>query len=186
MQKKKTIIQNTVRCYWATASEINSHYFIVESAIEKDSEGNPLFRELGRVNASGNSSVTNYYSLYDNRNHSSGIVYYRLIQVDLDGKATSGNIVAISFESSITLQYLGIHPNPTDAQIFASLYVPEAASFTCIITDSRGRIMESRNVQLPEGLNKITLFENIVPSPGVYILSLKGKESVITDKILVK
>jgi hypothetical protein len=71
---------NQMHLEWITSSEINNNYFI----IERSSDG-VNFEDIGKVSGSGNSNTTLKYDFYD-LHPFAGDNYYRLKQVDYDGK----------------------------------------------------------------------------------------------------
>lgn len=75
---------------WRTASEQNNDYM----AVERSANG-ATFREIGRVSGARNSSSPIDYSFVDQRPNS-GVNYYRLRQVDMDGSFTYHKIVALA------------------------------------------------------------------------------------------
>jgi hypothetical protein len=78
-----------IKLFWTTASEINNDYFI----IYKSSDG-INYSELDRVNGAGNSNVYINYEHLDNQICDT-IAYYKLRQVDYDGKYTESDPIAI-------------------------------------------------------------------------------------------
>lgn len=74
---------------WTTVSEKNNDYFTIEKTTNGEN-----FYEIGRIQGTGNSNFVNYYSLSD-LNIQKTINYYRLIQVDLDGKQTISDLISI-------------------------------------------------------------------------------------------
>ena len=85
---------------WTTASEKNNDYF----KIEKTTNGEDFY-EIGRIQGTGNSNFVNYYSLSD-LNIQKTINYYRLIQVDLDGKQTISDLISIDNRSVNNEKYI--------------------------------------------------------------------------------
>ncbi|MGI4865487.1 MAG: T9SS type A sorting domain-containing protein [Janthinobacterium lividum] len=75
---------------WETASERNADYFEVQRA-EGSSD---IFRSLGQVKCFGNSSQAHDYQFADAA--PTGLHYYRLRQVDLDGKESFSPVVTIA------------------------------------------------------------------------------------------
>lgn len=72
--------KNEVDLYWTTATEINNEYFVVERSLDAKT-----FVEVGRIKGSGNSNtIVNYY--FTDKELYAGRFYYRLKQVDFDGK----------------------------------------------------------------------------------------------------
>lgn len=80
-----------VNLNWTTLSERNSDYFTVL----RSSDG-ATFRELGRVEATGNSTGSTY-SFRDNA-PALGMNYYRLRQTDLDGSSSYTSVQRIQID----------------------------------------------------------------------------------------
>jgi|GEM_PF-2513467 len=121
----------TARLAWATASEQNSSYFEIQRAI-----GSGSFESIGRVEARGHSAATRAYAYTDQLTtlRQGSLCYYRLRQVDTNGKATLTAPQAVRLGSSPT-QPAELWPNPTAAD--AQLRV--AAGTTVQVTDALGR-----------------------------------------------
>ena len=68
-----------VALHWVTASEKNSHSFVVERSAD-----GKIFRSMGTLAAAGSTQARTAYDLTDEQ-PLSGTSYYRLRQVDLDG-----------------------------------------------------------------------------------------------------
>lgn len=79
-----------VNLTWATANEQNNAYFRVER-----SEDSKSFESLAQVSGAGNSTKAQSYSFTDNR-PLAGVAYYRLRQIDFDGKATYSPVVFVA------------------------------------------------------------------------------------------
>lgn len=95
---------------WTTASEKNNNHF----EIERSKDGY-YFEYVTKVNAYGNgySSITQNYETIDTEPYS-GLSYYRLKQVDVDGTYDYSTIVSIEFNKNKTLL---LYPNPTNNSI---------------------------------------------------------------------
>ena len=75
---------------WVTSSEINNDYFIVEKIISEEND----FETIGNVNAAGNSFIDNCY-MFNDCHFENKINYYRLKQIDFDGKITNLRTISI-------------------------------------------------------------------------------------------
>jgi fibronectin-binding autotransporter adhesin len=106
---------SAVRTAWATASEKNSAYFIVE----RSADGR-TFSDMQRVVAQGNSFSRYDYAALDTQ-PLSGTSYYRLRQVDQDGTVAYSPVVAIRFDGTLAAPALVVYPNPTAGQHFQVL-----------------------------------------------------------------
>lgn len=98
-----TSVGKNVKIDWATASETNNEYFIVQQ-----SENGILFTEIQQIRGAGNSNILINYSILD-KNPSSGISYYRIKQTDFDGNFTFSNLAVINRKKDIPTK---IYPNP--------------------------------------------------------------------------
>lgn len=85
--------ENTIELRWETASETNNDYFIVER-----SQNGSDFQKIDTVKGAGNSSLYKTYYVIDNKPND-GINYYRLTQVDFDGRSKTFEIVLCNLSS---------------------------------------------------------------------------------------
>ncbi|MGI4973884.1 MAG: T9SS type A sorting domain-containing protein [Janthinobacterium lividum] len=102
-----------VRVAWATASEQNSAYFVVQ----RSSDGR-AFADVQRVAAQGTTATHHDYASLDAA-PLAGLSYYRLRQVDTDGQAHYSPVVAVRFDEGPALApALVAYPNPATSQGF--------------------------------------------------------------------
>lgn len=100
-----------IQLSWATAWEQDNAYFDVQRSSDAKS-----FEAIGRVTGAGNSQTTQAYTFADEPGGQAALSYYRLKQVDTDGKITYSSIIAVRNESSPAL-LLTVYPNPASEQI---------------------------------------------------------------------
>ncbi len=100
---------NTVKVSWKSAEEINSSEYIVQRSADGIS-----FTNIGTITAKGFASD---YSFTD-ANPLTGSNFYRLKQVDKDGKFVYSKVVKINFTK---LPGIRISPNPASSYIYLSL-----------------------------------------------------------------
>jgi hypothetical protein len=79
---------------WTTASERNSNYF----EVLKSNDG-IHFYSIGKVSASGNSSTVHTYNFQDNELNT-GIAYYKLATIDIDGSKEESEIESIQSKTT--------------------------------------------------------------------------------------
>jgi hypothetical protein len=104
-------VNNEMLLTWTTASEINNNYFAIEWSDDAKN-----WNEIGLVTGVGNSNQTKNYSFTDvNANKTN--YYYRLKQVDFDGKSDYSNIIKIEACNGLTSEFLTVFPNPSDGNI---------------------------------------------------------------------
>ena len=109
---------NTALLEWLTASELNNDHF----EIERSADGR-VFSRIGRVAGNGTTNVTQDYRFVD-ATPLNGNNYYRLAQVDIDGRIEYSQIRLLSFNAQAGKMI--ISPNP--ATVALNILLPEAAS----------------------------------------------------------
>ena len=112
---------------WETAREESNDYF----AVEHSTDG-AVFREVGRVAGAGFSEAATRYA-FDHRGAASGLNYYRLRQLDLDGTAHLSNVVSAVYAGPAAA--VSLYPNPVSDR----LYLSAAASGEVTVRDLSGR-----------------------------------------------
>ncbi len=159
---KATVISTKqVQLNWATASELNNQYFIVE----RSSNGTE-FRKIGSaLNSKGNSVSTQQYQTWD-YTPLQGVSYYRLRQTDIDGKTTYSNTVKVSI-NNLEEGQLNVYPNPTTTVL--TLQLPEAAThkFYLSIYSEGGKLVKSQ----PITTNQTVIYTASLAN-GVYLLEV--------------
>ncbi|ALW86066.1 hypothetical protein AUC43_13780 [Hymenobacter sedentarius] len=121
---------------WSTASEKNNAYF----EVERSTDGR-MFSPLGQVPGNGTSAQLHAYQYTDLgfARYATTTVYYRLRQVDTDGKAAYSPVRALSGigEASDKAGRLQVCPNP--AQASSTIVVKGGLSSEVALFDVRGR-----------------------------------------------
>ncbi len=152
---------STVELEWATASELDNDYFMVERSIDGNS-----FSAIGRVEGSGTSSAVTAYKLIDTAPFR-GVGYYRLKQVDSDGSFTYSSTVAVAFGS---LAQMGApYPNPAIGAVSIDLISAFDGPCTVQALDATGRIVSQQQGVLTQGLCTLSL-PITGADPGTYAL----------------
>ncbi|WP_209332026.1 hypothetical protein [Lunatimonas salinarum] len=102
---------------WVTAAEKNNSHFVIERSVS----GIQGFHEVKEVAAVGWSDVSSEYQFLDtDLPLMSGMIYYRIRQVDFDGKSAFSEVFGVQVENS-SLQHAGrliAYPNPTNGDKF--------------------------------------------------------------------
>ena len=116
---------------WQTASEIDNDYF----AIERSGTDTP-WEEITRVAGLGTSNEIYVYEAADH-DPLPGKNYYRLKQVDFDGRSGYSGIRAVA--TAIETQQWTAYPNPTADFVYLGGGAFEGATIT--LYDQRGRLL---------------------------------------------
>ncbi|MDB5201400.1 MAG: C-terminal target protein [Ferruginibacter sp.] len=144
---------------WETAQEAGSSHFDIEHATDGIN-----FKKIGNRQAAGSSSTPQQYSFYDEA-PVAGKNYYRLTQIDVDGKSTSYEVKWLQVDVNNSTTTVG--PNPATDQL--TIRNAKAGS-TYYIFNNVGELMQQGKIpQATATLNVKTLVT------GSYLLVI-GKE----------
>ncbi len=102
------MINNAVKLYWQTATEVNNYGFEIE---KKNCNDEAVWEKIGFVNGAGNSNSPKEYSFYD-ENINSGKFIYRLKQIDLDGIYEYSKTVEVFVAPPQNFELAQNYPNP--------------------------------------------------------------------------
>lgn len=106
----RRILGNKVVLNWQTASEINNEGFEIERFTDHD------FKTIGYISGNGTTSEKNVYQ-YTDANAATGIKsYYRLKQVDYNGRYEYSKIIS----AMVVQRDYHIYPNPTADVLYIS------------------------------------------------------------------
>lgn len=151
---------------WETITEKENAYM----AVERSKDG-ITFQEIGRRKGAGTTTLRQFYDFTDTT-PLYGINYYRLRQVDADGKSTYHTTIAVEFGGKVA-QGMQLFPTQTNENITVSLTASPTTGSILSILDANGKLVKQQNWSteaLQETINVSAL------SPGVYFITLqKGK-----------
>ncbi|UPL48718.1 T9SS type A sorting domain-containing protein [Hymenobacter sublimis] len=135
---------STVNLVWQTASELNSKLFLVERSLRATAD----FEPIGQVEAAGTSTTTRQYTLRDAEAGAQQVpmLYYRLRQVDLDGKETYSAVVPVSLKTA-SLAF-AVYPNPASAadNIQATVPALPEGNYQLFIYNMQGGLVSQQKV----------------------------------------
>lgn len=171
--------RNCATLHWTTATELNSNYF----ALERSTDGS-MFAEVGRMAAGHTSSSTLGYKWPDPQPLTQ-LTYYRLRQVDLDGKSSYSSVVALSPKLAVA-QQLEVYPNPSagrPVQLFLKGY--QETVLILSLTDNLGRsvLVQHLTPSSVQYLAPLALPQDF--APGTYVLTLAGSGTPVKKRIIL-
>lgn len=168
------INNNSVAINWATATEVNNNYFTVEKSID-----GRTFTTIATVFATGNSTTTKNYQVKDNA-PVNGINYYRLTQVDKDGKVTVFDVKSIVVGGLATS--LRVFPNPISGNhLQISIANGNTSVMKVQLVSIEGKVLLENTLQLQNGTMDMQLPSSL--TKGTYLLKVYGFTPV---KLLVQ
>jgi hypothetical protein len=167
--------EDVVTLSWSTASEQNSSHFDVEKSTDGEN-----WRVIGTVLAAGNSTQEIHYSFIDSEK-SIDQNYYRLNQVDIDGKNEYFGPITVACEEDAKIN---TYPNPSKGEFNLVIHSKTNEKVTLKISDGNSRVISTKVLDLQNGINLFPIRENL--SSGVYhiqLISESGKTTVLKHSV---
>lgn len=151
---------------WETLSEVNLKYFAIEESLDGVN-----FTTINKVNPAGNNTLNKYSYEIPAK---SGIVYYRVSAIDIDGKVTQDKIWKIANTKNITLS-----PNPFNDQI--NIYT-SGIEHQVIVTNASGKTVYISAKSRAQAINIVTNSW----AKGTYYVSLYSNNVLVNQFKTVK
>lgn len=177
--------QNNVNLTWTTASEVNNAYFVLQRSVD-----GKIFETIATVQGNGTTHVLNNYAYLDNKvsnlKRPTANVFYRLIQTDFDGAQTTSKTVVVNMdESKAGSQQLtaAISPNPFTDITNVTVTTSKAERATLKVTDTQGRLVFEKQVELQAGENRIIMSELGSANTGIYFVSILTTTESLVQRI---
>lgn len=176
--------ENYVELQWKTATQLNNDYFVIEKSTDAQN-----WSQLVIVKGAGTTYVPMEYLEID-PHPVIGINYYRLKQVDFDGKYSYSKIVAVEFKRSIANadKEPVIFPNPVYQSEVLNIQFPNWYTEALVVMrDMMGREVFSKIIVFEENnlLYAIPLDQEI--PEGVYLIVASSNRNILfSKKVIVK
>ena len=168
---------NSVQINWATSMEINCSRY----EIERSTDGR-TFSAVATVAGGGNKSTTTSYVATDDLfGVNASMIYYRLKQIDIDGKKSISKIISIRLKKAGS--DLVVSPNPFSSYVNITLQSERTEQASLKVFGSTGNTIVSKNVSLSKGSNYITISEMQKLPPGAYVLQFNTAGSRVIKQI---
>lgn len=155
----------TVELNWRTVQEINNDYMAVERA-----DHSLQFEEIGRLPGAGTTTEVQDYQFVD-RSPLSGVNYYRLRQVDIDGTAAYHEVIYVDFVDASQSRSLEVFPNPAPDRMRASWKKGTPENVTLRVFSTSGQLIKHYRVSGENATFELPL-DGL--APGTYLLQLVG------------
>jgi Leucine-rich repeat (LRR) protein len=166
---------------WKTESEQNSFGFEIEKSRDRK-----LFNRIGFVAGKGTTTSPEMYTFLD-ENVSSGIYYFRLRQVDLDGQFEYSDIIEITINSPSEYKLNQNFPNPFNSKTMISFAIPEKAQVQIAVFDITGKtVMVLTNEVYEAGSYHVSFNASNLPSGSYYYKMTAGNFTHVQKLAIVK
>jgi hypothetical protein len=169
-EKKNASVLN-----WVTTSEVNTKGFDIEKSFDGIN-----FSKIGYAVAAGNSSVSRNYLFTDPAKMTS-IQFFRLKQIDIDGRSVYSNVVAIRKTSAAELQIVSVsNPFKEKVKVVFTDAPQDKVSFE--LYDAAGKLVMT--TQQPVYSNTAEILVPAQLSAGSYFLRVLVGEQVFNEKLV--
>ncbi len=159
---------------WTTTDEINTSYF----EIQRSNDNTRNFVTIGTVNAASISEPVNTYQFID-RKAMVGKNYYRIKQVDFDGKYEFSPARTVTFTSGVF--NVTAWPNPASSDVTISInHADESGQITLI--DLTGKPVFNQDFDRGTSDHALTV-DHL--QPGMYTLLVTSGDNRYVEKIVV-
>lgn len=168
---------NEVKLDWSTSMEINCSRYIVQRSYD----GN-IFSDVVTIDGNGTTNLFHSYTATDNIYAFTGsVVYYRLKQIDIDGKENLSNIISLKIKTFN--QQIKISPIPFTDYFNVTVEWNQSEIAIAKIFSVDGKEVFSKKFQMNKGTNFLKLEGLSHLVPGIFILQLISPSDKIIQKI---
>jgi hypothetical protein len=173
---------SVVDVIWLTASETNNDYFMIQR-----SRNGTTFEDVARVEGAGNSNTLKKYFEVDDKPYDN-ISYYRLKQLDFDGKYSFSNTVAVNVATNHTAELM-VYPNPSDGtNVTIDIRRYNAnEEVLIVILNMEGKTVYSKTIMTDDkgAFNGVLYNEHSLPA-GIYTVMGYAEKNVFVAKSAIR
>ena len=162
----------TVKLHWTTEQEFNSSHFI----IERSADGR-TWKSLASIAAAGNSSNHLEYTAFDNL-PLNGSSYYRIKQVDKDGKFQVSVVRPVNFDKGYSIT---VAPNPARDFVTVTMDRINNAGSTIQLFNTSGNLIYTEQTNFSKLNINTAAFAR-----GLYFIKIINAGEVATQKLLLQ
>lgn len=156
---------------WTTATELNNHGF----EIEKSADGTEFFT-IAFVPGAGTTTETKNYSYTDEVGYKGGeTFYYRLKQVDLDGRIQYSNIAEVVFDVPKDFVLHQNYPNPFNPSTTIKFAVPKSSLVNIKVYDLTGQEVSVLVNEVKEAGTYEIKFDARSLASGIYLYRMTAE-----------
>jgi len=160
----------SVRLYWSVNQTPDVSHFIVE----KSSDG-IAFQSIGQVTARPLGGLQNYETA--DKQPVAGLNYYRLRQVDVDGKASLSPVRVVALD--LQAEVWSLYPNPLGAGQSLTIQTQAKDAYRLRLFDVTGKVVLEKNLTGTAKLDNLNL------PAGFYGYEILSDVRRVTGKVVV-
>ena len=172
------VLEN-IELTWTTASETNNDYFKIERSIDGVN-----FASFALIDGAGNNNTILNYKAMDFEPYE-GLSYYRLMQIDFDGKFEYSDVKAVNFIKPAQGENWSVYPNPSNLNgINLTTAALKSEFINLSLCDVTGKLVYSKKISTSkQGNTQFVAFDQVVT--GVYYLSISDGYLNKTIKVIL-
>lgn len=170
---------NNVTLDWATATEKENRGFDIEMRNETDTD----FRKIGFVEGNGTTSEKHNYH-FPVRNLGDGIWYFRLKQVDLNGKSEYSPVRSVRISAPFSVK---VYPNPVRQNLNVVVFTEKESAVTFELINQLGQRFQPATAEqsLQRGFNSLNLDLSQIPA-GIYYYICRTDAGISQGQLAVE
>jgi hypothetical protein len=179
---KASAVQKGVKLNWVTDNEINNSYFDVERSFDGS-----RFSSIGIVlDGLRNGSNTSYRMSDDEKSlPSREIAYYRLKQIDINGKFSYSTVVIVKLKTNNAVA-MQVSPNPFNENLSIRFTAVENGNGVIRIQNVTGVCVTTRNIIFCKGDNTVQIRSLGDLSKGLYVAQVIENGLMVGNQKIIK
>lgn len=172
-----------VELSWVTTFESNSDRFEIERSFDGEK-----WTVVGTQKTGENSAVRKAYSFIDKVGRNTAAkrdIYYRLKQVDLDGRSAYSKLLIVRVYNTQSLKSVSVSPNPAKNDIAVNVQLNEGSFIVMKVLNSAGMEVLRKSAKAGAGSNSYLMDGSSSLKPGMYVLevTINSKERMVVKLI---
>ncbi len=174
-----TVENDIILLKWKTETELNNYGFEIERSTD-----NNYWKKIGFVKGNGNSNAPKNYSYIDN-DPPFGKVYYRLKQLDSDGKLEYSNAINFNFFASSNIVLNQNYPNPFNPTTKIEYSLPKGSHISLKVYDLLGREVVTLKNEFQAAGKYSVEFDGSNLASGMYLYVLAADNFIVSRKMIM-
>lgn len=162
--------------HWITTQEENNEYFVVERSFD-----GKTFEKVGNVKGAINSNYNIQY-VFEDTDKIYKQAYYRIKQVDIDGKFTYSKIVTSINDNE---PIITLYPNPTSQSDLNMSIENVEGNVSYQIISSIGDVLISNDVEVKDHFFEETIDVSNYTS-GIYFVKVQTAQKIIVEQLIIE
>lgn len=176
-----------IELFWITATETNNRGYSIERLYE-----GKQWETIGFVEGKGSSQITRHYTFFDpvSAYQKFNTILYRIKQIDFSGEFEYFNTILFSPENKPDgFELYANYPNPFNPSTIIPVYSVNSSEIELTIVDIKGDLIRKEKLSIPSGYSEFLWngknSKNVEVPAGIYLYSVKSKDSFRTKKMIL-